>query len=231
MKKILILILLFFIRFTYCQNIGIVSNINPKLGYTHAKAGVIKFNTIFEKELDYNLIDFIEQTIIGQNKNKVKLNNFNWNNLGYFDKSTTAKPILDYLNNYCKNENIGELIIVRKVNSFNLIGPMDMFFDLNHNFGLMTFPSSQNRVLMYYNFEIYKYSLNENKIYLPILKKNEKMDVYLNKNFKEPIYNNEKLLKDKTAQNYFLPIFENFIKSSILKLINQKEKEVFIFKK
>ena len=183
MKNFTLFFTLVFINFFHSQNIGIISNINPKLGYSHTKAG-IKFNPIFEKDLDYDLNDFINKTFSQANKTTLQFNDFNWNKLGFFDQFTSSEPILDYLKIYCENKKIDELFIIRKVNSFKLIGPMDMFFDFKHNFGIMTFPSSQKRALMYYNFAVYKYSLKDSKIYFPILRKNEKMDIYLNNSLK-----------------------------------------------
>ena len=71
----------------------------------------------------------------------------------------------------------------------------------------------------------------DNKIYSPLFKKNERMDVYLNKSFENAIYDDNKMLKDNRVTDYFIPIFENFMKNSFLKLLNQNEKEVYIFKK
>ena len=230
MKKFVLLLFLIFINFFYAQNIGIVGNVNPKLGYSHTKAA-IKFTPIFEKDLDYDLNDFINTTFSQANKTTVHFNDFDWKTLGFFDEFTKSVPILDYLKNYCESKKVDQLFIIRKVNSFKLIGPMDMFFNFKNNFGIMTFPNSQKRAFMYYNFAVYKYSLKDNKIYSPLLKKNERMDVYLNKSFENAIYDDNKMLKDNRVTDYFIPIFENFMKNSFLKLLNQNEKEVYIFKK
>lgn len=230
MKRLIPLFFFFICSVFYSQNIGIVSNINPKLGYSHTKAG-IKFNPIFENDLDYNLQNFIDKTFTDNNKSIQELNDFDWRRLGFFDEFTKTSPILDYLKTYCETNKIDELFIVRKVNSFKLIGPMDMFFNFSHNFGIMTFPGNQKRALMYYNFGVYKYNLKDNKIYTPVLKKDERMDIYLNKTFDNPIYGEDKILKDKTVPNYFLPIFENFMKNSFTKLLIQNPKETSVFMK
>lgn len=230
MKKSIIFFLLFLVQFVYCQNIGLISNINPKLGYIHSKAG-LKFNPVFETELDYDLNNFINKTFAEFNITTTQYNDFEWNKLGFFDEFTQTVPVLDYLKYYSTINNIDELYIIRKINSFKLIGPMDMFFNFKHNFGIMTFPSSEKRALMYYNFGIYKYSLSENKVYSARLKRSERMEVYINQKFASQIYDNNKILIGNTVQNYFLPIFENHIKNSLTKLINQEEKEVVrIFK-
>jgi hypothetical protein len=108
-----------------------------------------------------------------------------------------------------------------------------MFFYFKHNFGILTLNSYKKRALFYFNFGVYKYSLKENVIYLPNLKKGEYIDAYLTKKFDSEVFNQDtkKMSNSTMIIDYYLPQFKNYIKNTLYHLLDGKKTEVYIFKK
>jgi hypothetical protein len=233
MKRLILILSILIFNINYSQKIAVVSNINPIMGYTFAKTGLISFKPQIEDDLDFNLNDYTNEIFKDKNLDVKYFEDFNWDNLGYFDDYSKSKPILDYLQSYCNKKEIDELIIFRKYNSFKLIGVLDMFFYFKHNFGILTLNSYKKRALFYFNFGVYKYSLKENVIYLPNLKKGEYIDAYLTKKFDSEVFNQDtkKMSNSTMIIDYYLPQFKNYIKNTLYHLLDGKKTEVYIFKK
>jgi hypothetical protein len=109
------------------QNIGLVSDINPQMGYTNAKDGVIFLNPVLEKDLDFNILDFTIDTLKKNNKLIKLYNEFNWNGFEVFDDFRTRYKKLKYLKSYCESKNIQELFIIRKSTSKQIFNSYKMF--------------------------------------------------------------------------------------------------------
>lgn len=210
------------------QSIGIVSNINPNMGHIHTKSG-LKFNPIFEKDLDFNIENIISNTLTENQKEFSYFSDFDWEKLGYFTDKTKSKPILEYLQLYSKKNGIDELFIIRKLNHYGSFG-LGGFHNFNYNIGILSLPSNKKRSIFFYNFEIYKYSIKDNKIYFPLLTKNERVDTFTIKNFSEGIYDENIQLYPHIIE-YYSSSFTKHIKTSIIKLLNQNEKDIYTFKK
>lgn len=210
------------------QNVGIISNINPTMGHIHTKAG-LKFNPIFEKDLDFNIESIINNTLTENQKEFSYFSDFDWEKLGYFTDKTKAKPILEYLQKYSNEKEIEELFIIRKLNSYGSFG-LAGFHNFNHNIGILSLPSNKKRSIFFYNFVIYKYSKKDNIVYIPTLNKNERIDAFTIKNFSEGVYDENQQLSLNVIE-YYTSAFKKHISISIIKLLNQNEKELYIFKK
>lgn len=211
------------------QSIGIVSNINPNMGHIHTKSG-LKFNPIFEKDLDFNIETIISNTLTENQKEFSYFFDFDWEKLGYFTDKTKAKPILEYLQKYSNEKGIEELFIIRKLNSYRITDISAYSYYFNYNAGILSFPAYKKRCVFFYNFIIYKYSVKDNSIYIPLLEKSERINDMSIKKFPENVYDENQQLYPHIIE-YYTTAFNKHIKTSIIKLINQNEKDIYTFKK
>jgi hypothetical protein len=205
------------------QNIGLVSDINPQMGYTNAKDGVIFLNPVLEKDLDFNILDFTIDTLKKNNKLIKLYNEFNWNGFEVFDDFRTRYKKLKYLKSYCESKNIQELFIIRKSTSKQIFNSYKMFDKLQHNFGILTVNSAKKNVYLYSNFHVYKYSAKSEKIYIANLDEADDLNVYINKKYDEKYDKFSKLLPNNIAIDYFSTYFKNYYSKTLLQLLNQKD--------
>ncbi|AZI69738.1 hypothetical protein [Cloacibacterium normanense] len=183
------------------QKIGIVSNINPKMGYVFLK-GSFKAKAEIEKELNYNYLVFLEDYL---NKNKYsfqKYEDFDFSKLENIDLKYSNVKAIEYINQFCNEKGIDKILILRKNTAY---GRSDILGinDLNYNFGIATLSHTKKRALFFSNFLVLPYSKN-NKDFTNIF-----IPENMNKKFDFEVYDSNKNLREENKIiEHFLPIFK-----------------------
>ena len=96
MKKILNLFLSLMPIFMFSQKIGIVYNINPKMGYTYMK-GVFKAVPVLQEEMNFDFIIFLEEYLQKKNLTHELRNDFDFSKLENVDLRYSNKKETEYL--------------------------------------------------------------------------------------------------------------------------------------
>lgn len=135
-KKFLILVKLFLGIIVYSQKIGIVYGINPQMGYVALK-GAFKAKAIAEQELDFHLIDFLSDYFKSSNIDFEVRYDFEFNKLEYMnDNDFSQKKYVEYTNQYCEQNGLDKIIIIRRNSYYKVTYPMVIYHGLEYDFGV-----------------------------------------------------------------------------------------------
>ncbi|WP_415328724.1 hypothetical protein [Chryseobacterium sp. MMS23-Vi53] len=203
--RILILFLSIFANFFYTQKIGIISDINPQMGYVVFKGEFFNEKPILEKDVDYNFIKFIENHFQSKNIQTEQFYSNHFTDYKMFYESKSA--ILD-LKKICSENNFSKIILVLKNTQYiDVNDPMLIYENLNHELGFETHKKTPTRALLYGNFKIYVYDFSSNKLNLIINK------VYIVHRFKQPLFdkNSFDLQNDEPQKKFSSELEQRFI--------------------
>lgn len=204
--RILLLVLTFFVNFFYAQKIGIISDINPNMGYVVFKGELFTERPILEKNVDYNFIEFIENYFQSKNvqTESIYTNHFNDQDLVYKYKSAITD-----LKKICTENNFSKIILVLKNTQYiNINDPMLLYKNLKHELGFETHKKTPTRGLLYGNFKIYVYDFSSDKLNLII------NQIYILHRFKQPLFdkNSFDLQNDEPQKKFSSELEQRFIK-------------------
>lgn len=196
------------------QKTGIVSEINPKMGYVHLK-GVIKTKVLGENDLDFNVLSYLASYFSDKHIETEQPQDFDFSRLEYFSERHKYKDMLAYAEVFCEKNNLNQLIIIRRKNAYTIADPMQMFYGFDHDYGIATLSLYDKRPILFYNFSLIRY-----------LKGSKNFDVllqpsYKNQKFDEVVFDKEKntLINDKVFP-YFKPVFEGVLSKALTKIEN-----------
>lgn len=204
--RIIISVLSIFANFFYAQKIGIISDINPQMGYVVFKGEFFNEKPILEKDVDYNFIKFLENHFQSKNIHTEHFYNnlFTDERMSYESKSA----ILD-LKKICSENSFNKIILVLKNTQYiDVNDPMLLYKNLSHDLGFETHKKTSTRALLYGNFKIYVYDFSNNKLNLIINK------VYIVHRFKQPLFdkNSFDLKNDEPQKKFSSELEQRFIK-------------------
>ncbi|OCK50301.1 hypothetical protein BA768_20405 [Chryseobacterium sp. CBo1] len=190
--KLSLFLFLFFsnISFFYSQKVGIISDINSKMGYVVFKGELFTEKPIFEKDINYDLIDFLHQYYTDKNISSKNINPTGISFNGVFSKE------IERFRNVCKENNLDQLLIISKNKSYTSNDPMLIYSSLNHELGIEAYVKTKTRAIMYGNFRIYLYNLADHTI------KDVVSNVYIPHRFKGPVFDdkNYDLINDEVKK-------------------------------
>ena len=199
-KKTIQLFLILSSIFVCSQKIGIVSDINSKMGYTFLK-GTFKATPVVQKDLDFDFMVFLKDYMKKNNYSFEIKNNFDFSKLEDINLQTSNKKELEYVNQYCEENGIDKLLIIRKNTSYGRSDILGMN-DLSYNYGIATLSFSKKRALFFSNFLIFPFTKGNNGF----------KDVFttsrLTHKFDNDVYDENHLLKNSSVLDYYLPIFK-----------------------
>lgn len=190
---------LLYTSFFYSQKVGIISEINSKMGYVVFKGELFTEKAIFEKDLEYNFIDFINKYYKERNITPKNIDEFP------FSMNFITSDELKYFQNLCKKNDIDELLIISKNKYYFENDPMSIYKNLNHELGIEAYVKAKTRALLYGNFQIYVYNLKNHNVKTVINK------VYMIHRFKNPVFNESYNLVNKDVEKLFADDLEKLI--------------------
>ena len=178
------------ISFLYLQKVGIVSEINSQMGYAVFKGELLTEKAILEKDLDYDLIDFLHQYYKGKNIASKDIDP-----IGLSFPEIPSYEIERY-RELCKENNINQLLIISKIKYFSPDDAMVIYESLNHELGIEAYVKTKTRAMMYGNFRIFLYNLGDHTI------KDVVNKVYIPHRFKNPVFDekNYDLINDEVKK-------------------------------
>ncbi|KQM78106.1 hypothetical protein ASE74_15465 [Pedobacter sp. Leaf216] len=191
------------------QKTGIVSDINYQMGYVYLK-GALNPKVLAENDLDFNVLTYLTAYLNKQNVQNEQFENFDFKELEYFDRRYKYKKMVAYAEEFCIKNNLNQIIIIRKKNSYKMADPRQMFYGFHHDFGIATLSMYDKRPILFYNFSIIRYlkGSSDFKVVLTNSYKNQKFDdVVFDKE-------NYKLINDKVL-TYFQPVFEALLNKAL----------------
>lgn len=208
MKRLLILVNIFLGAIVYSQKIGIVYNINPQMGYTALK-GAFKAKAIAEQELDFHLIDFLSDYFKSSGIDFEVRYDFEFSKLEYMNNDFSQKKYVEYTNQYCEQNSLDKIIIVRRNNHYKVTDPVGMYHGLEYDFGVSMLTLYKKRAMFYYNFLLISHNRGEHSFSRRL------RPHYLTHKFDNVFSDDNYLLKDFSVVEYYLPIFKGKIKQEL----------------
>ncbi|RQO77841.1 hypothetical protein DBR40_07680 [Pedobacter sp. KBW01] len=179
------------------------------MGYVYLK-GAFKAKVLAENDLNFNLLTYLTTYLNKKNIENKEFESFDFKELEYFSERYKYKKMVAYAEDFCVKNNLDQIIIIRKKNTYTLTDPMQMFYGFDHDFGIATLSMYDKRPILFYNFSLIKYlkGSNDFKILLSPSYKNHKFDdVVLDKE-------NYRLINDSVLM-YFQPVFETILNKSL----------------
>jgi len=178
------------ISFFYSQKVGIISDINSKMGYVVFKGEIFTEKPIFEKDINYDLIEFLHQYYTDKNISSKNINPIGVSFNGVFSNE------IERFRHVCKENNLDQLLIISKNKSYTANDPMLIYNTLNHELGIEAYVKTKTRAIMYGNFRIYLYNLANHTI------KGVVSNVYIPHRFKSPVFDdkNYDLINDEVKK-------------------------------
>lgn len=189
------------------QKIGLVSDINPTMGYAHM-TGVVSPKPVYQESMRYNFFDFIKSNLKTKDLEIELYRGFNFENLAYLNPHSPTKKISKYVRDYCESNNIEKLIIVNRRNLYTTIETMRMFHQLDYDYGIVTTNYSKKGAMFYLNFYVSIYDFKNNKFHKSYGSK------IFSKTMSEATYDPEKLtLTNNNLYGFFVEKLETQLKS------------------
>ncbi|MEJ8597575.1 hypothetical protein JSO62_02535 [Riemerella anatipestifer] len=198
----------------YSQKIGIVSNVNPTMGYVFLK-GAFKVVPVYQENLHFNILNFLEEYLKKENYSYEFSDSFDFSKLEDLNLKYINKKEIKYINEYCEKYGYDKILILRKnTNNTNYHGGyMYGINDLNSNFGIAALSSSKKRAFLFTNFLFYTFHKGDNDF------KNIFGYVFTNHKFEESIYDENMKLVNQSTILYFLSEYKNIITNDFDKFL------------
>lgn len=200
MKLFTILVLLYFSDF-YSQKTGIVSDVNPVMGYVITKGELFTEGAFLEKDLDYNIMDFFAEYYKKQNKEYSFPENFE-----FWSENLLYEEGYEYLKTFCTQKNIDQLLIIFTNKNYMANDPMLMYRSLEHQLGIEAYKKTPTRAVLYGNFRIYLFDAASDRL------KTVANTIYFPHRFKARIFDKENYdFTNSEAKEIFVNDLETFL--------------------
>lgn len=214
MKNIFSLLIFFISYSSFAQTTGIVSNINPQMGYIYLK-GAFNPKALHENDLNYSFSDSIATYLEDRNITTKILDSFDFAELEYFSERIKYKKMVAYAEDFCQKNNLDRIIIVRKKNAYTISDPMQMFDGFIHDYGIATLSIYDKTAMLFYNFSIIGFTKGE-----------KDFRIFMGPNYKSHKF--EDILFDKVKYTLINknvePFFKNLFKDKLMKGLEKLDK-------
>ena len=200
----------------FAQKVGVVENYNSELKHAHLK-GFWNYHALNIENLGYNISPYIDSLGQESKLDLKKLDNFDFSELNYFDSRYGNKRIEKKLNEYCKQNGIEALIIIRSQNMYHTLDPLKNTFGNDFDFGILSHKGNKKMMRYYNNIQFLYYIVKTDKLEYPITPRKESL-IYPEKPIKVDyqVYDEEsKTLNNKEKnKTEFLKDFKTRLKAN-----------------